>query len=98
MTLPPNTFSLAELNALDALWRANMGNETWTGWAVASDHPESVKIFRTRANWRVFRLTKDEDCYHLADDDGSNIDSFKKLDGILTAIEAVPGLAPKLDV
>lgn len=65
----------------------------WTGWAAAGETPERILIFRTRAHWRRFALTKTATGFALADETGRIAAQAQSLPDLLRAVEAIPGLA-----
>lgn len=89
-----SAFSPSEIDAIDALWRALPTDHMWTGWAAAGESPEQVWIFRTRAHWRRFPLKKTRNGYALSDETGRRIIRAETLEGLLGAVEAIPGLDP----
>ena len=85
-------FTASEIDEIDRLWRCLPIEHMWTGWAAAGEAPEHVWIFRTRAHWRRFPLTKTARGYVLADDHGRRVFRAPTLADLLQAVEAVPGL------
>jgi hypothetical protein len=85
-------FTASEIDEIDRLWRRPPIEHMWTGWATAGEAPEHVWIFRTRAHWRRFPLTKTARGYVLADEDGRRVFRAPTLADLLQAVEAVPGL------
>ena len=85
-------FEPSELDEIDRLWRALGRDHMWSGWAAAGDQPEQVWIYRTRAHWRRFPLTKGKRGYALADERGQKIAVGRTLADLLKAIEGIPGL------
>ena len=83
-------FSQVEIEAIDALWRALPIDHMWTGWAAAGGTPEEIWIFRTRAHWRRFPLTKTETGYALSDEKGKRSVTASSLADLLQAVEAIP--------
>lgn len=87
-------FSPSEIDEIDRLWRQLPADHIWTGWAASGDFPEIVWLFRTRAHWRRFPLTRSEAGYVLSDDRGQVFREAATLDDLLKAVEAVPSLQP----
>lgn len=85
-------FSRAELDRIDALWRATPETHVWTGWAAAGEAPEEVWIFRTRAHWRRFPLRKTKEGYALHIETGRAVAEASTLEALLAEVEAIPGL------
>jgi hypothetical protein len=85
-------FSSAELNQIDHLWRRLPPDHMWSGWAATGETPERVWIFRTRAHWRRFPLTRTETGFALADEFGRVVAEAANLADLLLAVEAIPGL------
>lgn len=86
-------FTASEIDEIDRLWRQLPIEHMWTGWATAGEAPEQVWIFRTRAHWRRFPLTKSAKGYVLADEKGRRMFRSATLEDLLQAVEAIPGLA-----
>lgn len=63
----------------------------WTGWSAVGERPERIWIFRTRAHWRRFPLTKTDDGFALADERGRSVKAAS-LESLLEIVEAIPGL------
>lgn len=85
-------FSPSEIDEIDRLWRQLPAGHIWTGWAAAGEQPETVWLFRTRAHWRRFPLTRTQSGYMLCDDRGQVFREAATLDDLLKAVEAVPSL------
>lgn len=85
-------FSPEEIDAIDQLWRGLPAGHMWTGWAAVGQSPETVWIYRSRAHWRRFPLTRTKDGYALGDDQGRLFREAATLEELLKAVEAVPGL------
>ncbi|OYW88460.1 MAG: hypothetical protein B7X53_00995 [Hyphomonas sp. 34-62-18] len=85
-------FSPEEIDAIDQLWRGLPAGHMWTGWAAVGQSPETVWIYRSRAHWRRFPLTRTQDGYALGDDQGRPFREAATLEDLLKAVEAVPGL------
>lgn len=90
---PQETFTRAEIEALDALWRAQPEGHVWTGWSYVGMPPREISIFRTRAHWRRFPLRKRPGAYVLYDDRDRKVAEAATLEALLTAVEAIPGLS-----
>lgn len=86
-------FSPEEIEEIDRLWRSLPAGHMWTGWAVVGQSPETVWIYRSRAHWRRFPLTRTKTGYALSDDAGRLFREAATLEDLLRAVEAVPGLA-----
>ncbi len=85
-------FTSAEIDEIDRLWRRLPADHMWTGWAAPGHQPEHVWIFRTRAHWRRFPLSKSERGYSIADERGRTVARAKTLEDLLRRVEAIPGL------
>ena len=85
-------FQPSELDEIDRLWRTLAPDHMWSGWAAAGDTPDEVWIYRTRAHWRRFPLTKGKRGYLLTDETGQRIAVGRTLEGLLQTIESIPGL------
>ncbi|MEM7493068.1 MAG: hypothetical protein AAF296_06765 [Pseudomonadota bacterium] len=85
-------FSVSDLDAIDRLWRAVAPDHVWTGWSAMGEAPEEVIIYRTRAHWRKFPLRKSKLGFAIFDERGTQLAEAATLDGLLTEIEALPGL------
>jgi hypothetical protein len=85
-------FTPAEIDEIDRLWRGLPADHMWTGWAATGDQPETVWIFRSRAHWRRFPLTRTAEGYALSDDRGNLFRGAVTLEDLLRAVEAVPAL------
>jgi hypothetical protein len=85
-------FTASEIDEIDRLWRQLPIDHMWTGWATAGEYPTEVWIFRTRAHWRRFPLTKSARGYVLADEKGRRMFRSPTLTDLLQAVEAIPGL------
>ena len=86
-------FSPEEIDEIDRLWRSLPAGHMWTGWAATGEAPETVWIFRSRAHWRRFPLTRTDEGYALGDDRGNPFRDAVTLEDLLRAVEAVPALA-----
>ncbi|MEM1149423.1 MAG: hypothetical protein AAGI03_02550 [Pseudomonadota bacterium] len=86
------TFTRAEIDTIDRLWRAVAEDHVWTGWAAAGDDPDEILIYRTRAHWRRFPLRKTEDGYALYIETGRQVAAADTLEALLKKVEAIPGL------
>lgn len=86
-------FSPADIDEIDRLWRSLPTGHMWSGWAATGDEPETVWIFRSRAHWRRFPLTRTKEGYALSDDRGNLFRGAATLEDLLRAVEAVPALA-----
>ena len=64
----------------------------WTGWAAAGRKPEQIWIFRTRAHWRQFPLSKTDTGYAIADERGLVVARAKSLKALLRKVESIPRL------
>lgn len=87
-------FTPEEIEEIDSLWRSLPADHMWTGWAAAGDSPDTIWLFRTRAHWRRFPLTKARGNYALADETGRRVARAKSLADLLKAVEGVPALGP----
>ncbi|MEM8615954.1 MAG: hypothetical protein AAGF20_03360 [Pseudomonadota bacterium] len=85
-------FSPSDLEALDRLWRSIPADHVWTGWSASGDEPEEIVLYRTRAHWRKFPLRKVTDGFAVFDESGNEVARSKSLEGLLAAVEAIPGL------
>lgn len=85
-------FTASEIKAIDALWRTLPGDHVWTGWAAAGETPDEIWIFRTRAHWRKFPLSKTDKGYRICDESGQNAIEASSLEGLLAKVEAIPSL------
>lgn len=85
-------FSPQEIDEIDRLWRNLPADHMWTGWAAVGQSPETVWIYRSRAHWRRFPLTRTETGYALSDDRGRLFREAASLEDLLRAVEAVPQL------
>lgn len=85
-------FSPEEVEEIDRLWRSLPAGHMWTGWAAIGQSPETVWIYRSRAHWRRFPLTRTKSGYALGDDQGRLFREAATLEELLKAVEAVPGL------
>jgi hypothetical protein len=89
-------FTPEEINEIDRIWRTLPADHMWTGWAAAGERPERISIFRTRAHWRRFTLTKASGGFAVADEKGRAVAEAQNLPDLLKAVEAIPGLAERL--
>jgi hypothetical protein len=85
-------FTKADIEAIDRLWRSLPADHMWTGWSAVGETPETVWIFRARAHWRRFPLTRTEAGFALSDDRGRLFREAASLEELLQAVEAVPEL------
>ncbi|KCZ56278.1 hypothetical protein HY29_09505 [Hyphomonas beringensis] len=85
-------FTPSEIDEIDRLWRELPADHMWTGWAASGREPEHVWIFRTRAHWRRFPLSKTETGYSIADELGRPVVNAKSLKALLKKVELIPGL------
>jgi hypothetical protein len=85
-------FSPEEIDEIDRLWRSLPADHMWTGWAAVGQSPETVWLFRSRAHWRRFPLTRTAGGYALGDDRGRIFREAASLEELLRAVEAVPAL------
>ena len=85
-------FTPADLETIDRLWRAVPADHVWTGWSATGESPEEVIIYRTRAHWRKFPLRRTETGFALFDEAGRKLAEHASLNGLLTQVEALPGL------
>lgn len=85
-------FSPQEIDEIDRLWRSLPADHMWTGWAAVGQSPDTVWIYRSRAHWRRFPLTRTETGYVLSDDRGRLFRQAASLEDLLRAVEAVPQL------
>ena len=86
------SFTRAEIETIDSLWRAVAEDHVWTGWAAAGEAPEEVLIYRTRAHWRRFPLRKTETGYALHIETGRKVAEAATLEDLLKRVESIPGL------
>ena len=87
------TFSAADLDAIDRLWRSIPADHVWTGWSATGEEPNEITLYRTRAHWRRFPLRKSNSEFILFDDQGSEAARAATADKLLKLGEAIPGLA-----
>ncbi|WP_084399341.1 hypothetical protein [Henriciella aquimarina] len=85
-------FSQQDLDAIDQLWRSVPADHVWTGWSAAGAEPDEVWLYRTRAHWRKFPLRKNADGFALYDEWDHKVAEAASLDGLLKAVESIPGL------
>ena len=85
-------FTPSELEEIDRLWRELPADHMWTGWAASGSEPDQVWIFRTRAHWRRFPLTKSKTGFVIADERGRPVARAKTLPALLKKVELIPGL------
>lgn len=86
------SFTRAEIDTIDRLWRAVAEDHVWTGWAAAGDAPQEVLIYRTKAHWRRFPLRKTPTGYALFIETGRQVAEAETLEALLEKVEAIPGL------
>jgi hypothetical protein len=89
-------FTATELDQIDTLWRKRPVNDVWSGWAQPGDRLDEVWIFRTRANWRRFTLTKTATTFRLFDEKQRPVATARTLEDLLTRVDAIPGLSEPL--
>lgn len=87
-----NVFTATELDQIDALWRNQPIDHVWTGWAQPGDRKDEVWIFRKRANWRRFTLTKTATTYRLFDEKHRAVATARSLEDLITRVDAIPGI------
>ncbi len=85
-------FSDAELEEVNAIWRSLPEDHVWCGWASVGQPVSEIFIYRARAHWRRFLLTKAEGRFHLSDEAGRAVAKDESLTGLLQKVEAIPGL------
>lgn len=85
-------FSPQEIDEIDRLWRSLPADHMWTGWAAVGQSPDTVWIYRSRAHWRRFPLTRTETGYALSDDRGRLFREAASLEELLRVVEAVAQL------
>jgi hypothetical protein len=85
-------FTASEIEQIDRLWRALPAGHVWTGWASTGEEPEEIWIFRTRAHWRRFLLTKTQTGYRISNEAGESPQDAETLVSLLQKVEAIPGL------
>lgn len=85
-------FSPQDIDEIDRLWRSLPAEHVWTGWAAVGERPETVWLFRSRAHWRRFPLTRTEAGYAINDDKGRLFREAASLEELLRAVEAIPSL------
>ncbi len=85
-------FTSAEIEEIDQLWRSLPQEHMWAGWAATGEAPGTVWLFRTRAHWRKFPLTKHKAGFALADETGRRVARARTLAELLRAVEGVPAL------
>jgi hypothetical protein len=89
-----SSFSPADLEAIDRLWRSIPADHVWTGWSAFGEEPEEIILYRTRAHWRRFPLRKSNGEFVLYDDRGTEVTRSASPDDLLKQVEAIPGLVP----
>ncbi|MEE2930578.1 MAG: hypothetical protein VX599_07675 [Pseudomonadota bacterium] len=89
-----SSFSPADLEAIDRLWRSIPADHVWTGWSACGEEPEEIILYRTRAHWRRFPLRKSNGEFVLYDDRGTEVTRSASPDDLLKQVEAIPGLVP----
>ena len=87
-----SSFSAADLEAIDRLWRSVPADHVWTGWSASGEEPEEIILYRTRAHWRRFPLRKSNGEFVLFDDRGTEVARSASADDLLKQVEAIPGL------
>ncbi|KCZ51504.1 hypothetical protein [Hyphomonas pacifica] len=85
-------FTPSEIDEIDRLWRELPADHMWTGWAASGREPQQVWIFRTRAHWRRFPLSKTGLGYSIADERGRPVVHARSLKALLKKVELIPGL------
>lgn len=85
-------FTSAEIEEIDQLWRSLPQDHMWAGWAATGDAPDTVWLFRTRAHWRKFPLTKHKAGFALADETGRRVARAPTLADLLQIVESVPAI------
>jgi len=85
-------FSDAELEEVNAIWRSLPEDHVWCGWASVGQPVTEIFIYRARAHWRRFLLTKAEGRFRLSDETGGAVAEDASLKGLLARVEAMPGL------
>lgn len=85
-------FSPEDIDEIDRLWRSLPESHMWTGWAAVGQSPETIWIYRSRAHWRRFPLTRTPAGFALSDDQGRLFREAESLEDLLRAVEAVPAL------
>ncbi len=85
-------FTSAEIEEIDQLWRSLPQEHMWAGWAATGEAPDTIWLFRTRAHWRKFPLTKQKTGFALADETGRRVARARTLAELLRAVEGVPAL------
>ncbi|MEE2921206.1 MAG: hypothetical protein VYC38_05535 [Pseudomonadota bacterium] len=85
-------FTPSELEEIDRLWRDLPVGHMWTGWAASGREPDQIWIFRTRAHWRRFPLSKSKTGFVIADERGRPVARAKSLRALLQKGESLPGL------
>ena len=88
-----STFSPADLDAIDRLWRSIPADHVWTGWSATGEGPNEITLYRTRAHWRRFPLRKSNGEFVLFDDRGAEVARSSTAEDLLKQVEAIPGLA-----
>ncbi|MEL6859383.1 MAG: hypothetical protein AAFO74_13430 [Pseudomonadota bacterium] len=88
-----STFSAADLDEIDRLWRSIPADHVWTGWSATGEAPNEITLYRTRAHWRRFPLRKSNSEFILFDDRGAEVARALSADDLLKQVEAIPGLA-----
>jgi hypothetical protein len=87
-----SSFSAADLEAIDRLWRSIPADHVWTGWSASGEEPKKIILYRTRAHWRRFPLRKSNGEFVLFDDRGTEVARSASADDLLKQVEAIPGL------
>ncbi len=85
-------FSSADLDEIHDLWSRLGPGHVWTGWAHPGKSDSDVWIFRTRANWRRFLLTKSDGGFQLRDEKRRVVADDETLAGLLDKVAAIPGI------
>ena len=87
-----DAFQEEEIALLEAIWRGLPEDHVWCGWASVGEPATEIAIYRTRAHWRRFRLTKSGGRYLLHDERDRLVAESDDLPGLLARVEAIPGL------
>ena len=85
-------FRPPEIDQLEDIWRKLPDSHPWTGWALISDNGDEVWIFRKKANWRRFILTKEPNGFRLESERGEAVRMFADLTMMAEAVASMPTL------